>query len=363
MARSPGQGEDENGQTGRPSRTACARARRPADMRRMADTTERSLPTAVQLVFDAAARLGMEAELLDPEHRHLYEVRRGERRQVMLGGRSPLNDAVAARLAEDKHYTTLLLERAGVRSPRTVRCLSPRHPRLVKYRDQAGMQPGQRLAEELGFPVVVKPNRLSHARGVQIARDSVELSAAVEVAWDLDAIALVQEHIPGRDLRLDWLNGSYLAGYERVPMTLAGDGVRTIEALVEILDVRMGDPIRRNRLWSVPQIAARLAEGGWTASSVLPVGTTLTLAGPIRNLNIGCSPRIVEAVEPELEDFCLRAGAALGLVHFGVDLKLGEEGATVIEVNASPLLSQISLAGHRERAIVAQMRVLQAALG
>jgi glutathione synthase/RimK-type ligase-like ATP-grasp enzyme len=62
--------------------------------------------------------------------------------------------------------------------------------------------------------------------------------------------------------------------------------------------------------------------------------------------------------------FARRVSDALGLVHFGIDLKATSldappESATVIEVNASPLLSQIYRMGHREVAVDCQARVLE----
>ena len=64
-------------------------------------TEPETLPTAVRIAFEAAARMGAEAEILDPEYRHLFEIRAGDRRRTFLGGRSPLNDAIAARLADE----------------------------------------------------------------------------------------------------------------------------------------------------------------------------------------------------------------------------------------------------------------------
>ncbi|HJL14749.1 MAG TPA: hypothetical protein RMH99_03780 [Sandaracinaceae bacterium LLY-WYZ-13_1] len=323
------------------------------------------LPTATRLCLEAAARLGLEAEVIDPAYGYLFELRDGDRRRLMLGGRSPLNDAVAARLAEDKHYTAMILARAGLRVPRTARCLSPHHPSLRAYRDRAGLAPGQAHAEAVGYPVIVKPNRLSHGRGVAVVHDRGGLGAAVRAVWALDAIALVQELAPGRDFRLDFVDGAFLAGYERRPLRVRGDGWRTLRALLEAVDARFAEGERLRRLAEDPRVAAVLEHRGWSLSTVPPEGSTLAFDGPIQNLNGASTARLVARLPERLRAHCQRAGDALGLRHFGVDLKLPSldadpAQATFIEVNASPLLSQLYLLGHREVALEAQVRVLRA---
>ena len=51
-------------------------------------------------------------------------------------------------------------------------------------------------AEELGYPVVVKPARLGSSIGVQVARDGAALSAALSSAFALDGKALVERYFP-----------------------------------------------------------------------------------------------------------------------------------------------------------------------
>lgn len=324
-----------------------------------------ALPTATQLCLEAAKRLGLDASVLDPEYGYLFELRKGDRRHAMLGGRSPLNDAVAARLAEDKHYTGMLLERADLRTPRTTRCLSREHPTMASFRDRAGMAPGVEAAKALGYPVVVKPNRLSHGRGVSLVQDEGTLRRAVRAVWQLDAIALVQERIDGRDFRLDFLEGRFLIGYERRPLEVRGDGKRTLSQLLAARDPRFAEPERQRRLTRDRRFRDVVERRGWTVSSVLPEGAALSFDGPIQNLNGASTARLIERIPEGLRAACARAGEAVGLRHFGVDLKLealeaDPARAAFIEINASPLLSQMYLLGHREQALLAQMQVLEA---
>lgn len=262
------------------------------------------LPPVMRLWREAAGRLGLSVEVVDPDFGYLVEVRNGSRRRVLMGSRSPLNDALAARLADDKHYTTVLLSRAGFRVPPTVRCVCPDRFSDECVNRRAGIAPGLQFAREHAPPFVVKPNSLSHGRGVHVIREPAGLAAAIEATWRLDPIALVQTYVAGQDVRLNYLDGAFLAGYRR--------------------------------------------SGGDARDDVL-------------NLARGASPDVLAEAPAGLHALCLRIGEVMGLRHFGVDLRVDGRGEpTVIEVNSSPQLTRLFELGHDEPAIAGTMRVLRA---
>ncbi len=54
------------------------------------------------------------------------------------------------------------------------------------------------LAEELGFPVVVKPAHLGSSIGIKVAKDPSELESALGLAFRLDDSALLEAYLPAR---------------------------------------------------------------------------------------------------------------------------------------------------------------------
>jgi glutathione synthase/RimK-type ligase-like ATP-grasp enzyme len=285
-----------------------------------AESTVGREPQVLHLIRRAAEELGLQVRILDPEYGHLFALTDGRRSLPLLGGRSPLNNAVAARICEDKYYTGLLLEQAGFRVPACARCLKPGHFELEVYQDKVGKEPGHEFVARHGFPVVVKPNRLSHGRQVRVVNSDVKLSHAIDSVWQFDYIALVQEPIPGTDIRLDHLDGHYLAGYIRS----AGKGTD---------------------------------EGSQSAKKEAPV--------EILNLARGAMATVIDSPPKAWDEFCCGIGRLLNLRHFGVDLKAASLGAdpasaTVIEVNASPLLVQIDKLGFTKQALAGQVAVLRA---
>ncbi len=316
---------------------------------------------------EAARRLGMTVRNLDADYGYLFELRRGDRRATMLGGRSPLNDAVAARICEDKFYTQLLLDGAGHRVATTQRCLAPGYFKNPTLAASAGIEPGLTFAREYGYPLVVKPNRLSHGRDVGVVDDEQQLTTAVERIWRSDYIALLQEKLDGVDLRLDFLDGTYLAGYIRRPVVIEGDGTRTIRQLAAAKDQRFGHDTFWQRTADDPVWCREVLEQGRDAESILPDGVRIDLSGDILNLNGWAMAEPIAELPSAWRDHCLAIGAALNLRHFGIDLRSAglhspPKSAAIIEVNASPLLLQLYKMGHRETALAAQARVLDAIL-
>lgn len=326
--------------------------------------SERSAAAVVRFMAEAAARAGLEVRVLDPQHGYLFELGRDGRFKPMIGGRSSLNDAVAARLAGDKFYTGVVLARHGIRTPNSVRCLAPGAFSSDRFRPSEGSDDGLRLAARSGYPLIVKPNSLSHGRGVRAVSSDEELAQALEAIWQLDRVALVSDFVPGTDLRLDFLDGEFLFGYRRFPIIAMGDGTSTLRQLIEEIDPRRrGDSfwltVERDVRWQ-QVVSAR----GLSVDSVLPAGERLALGGRVLNLHQWAAATPVGEIPRRWLDWAREVGKALRLRHYGIDLRgpgleQSPAEATVIEANASPLLLGMYHAGFEEEALDAQARVLR----
>jgi [lysine-biosynthesis-protein LysW]---L-2-aminoadipate ligase len=136
-----------------------------------------------------------------------------------LGVRT-VNGSDAIRISGDKWKTALALREAGLPAPRTVLALDP--------------EAVPAAAEELGYPVVLKPLHGSWGRRVVLLRDPEEAGAVLEYCAALPSphsqILCVQEPIgkPGRDVRAIVVGGEVLGATYRLA---AADGWRTNVAL------------------------------------------------------------------------------------------------------------------------------------
>ena len=317
------------------------------------------------LLFDAAERLGLQARVLDPAFGYLWELSDGRgHSQAIVGLRIPLNLAAASHLASDKHYASMVLAGAGFRTPRTERALAPRAFGDTSLAERAGVRPAVEFARHSGYPLIVKPNRLSHGRGVARVESEAELLDAVQKVFDLDSIALVQELIEGTEYRLEFLDGEYLVGYERAPTAVTGDGIRSVGELLRALDPRFTRDRFFERLQRRGPLTRHLEARGFGFDTIMPVGEPLPVEETVLNLARGATPVLLDELPTGWLEWAVRAGKVLGLRHFGLDFRHvpGEpiERACVLEVNSNPAVSHLARAGYRERALESRMRLLSA---
>jgi D-alanine-D-alanine ligase len=67
-----------------------------------------------------------------------------------------------------------------------------------------------RVAAELGWPVVVKPNRQGSTVGLTVVKDPVRLFAAINHARSYDIEVMIEKFIPGREFTVGVLDGKAL---------------------------------------------------------------------------------------------------------------------------------------------------------
>lgn len=103
-------------------------------------------------------------------------------------------DANGCRRAFDKAVAGSLLEQAGVHFPRAVAL-----PQSM-FRDLGATTLLDALVDQLGLPLVVKPNRGGSALGVTVVNDAVELPSAMVAAFAYGDVVLIQRHISGTEI-------------------------------------------------------------------------------------------------------------------------------------------------------------------
>ena len=137
---------------------------------------------------------------------------------------------IAVEIASDKDDTNTLLLDLGLPVPE----------QELAYSEREALG----AAQHIGYPVVVKPLDANHGRGVSInLNNDEEVVRAFGVAQrhSSSQAVLVERFITGFDHRMLVIGGKLVAVAKRVPGHVVGDGVHTVEALVEIVN---SDPRR-----------------------------------------------------------------------------------------------------------------------
>ena len=203
-------------------------------------------------------------------------------------------------------------------------------------------------AEKIGYPVVVKPYNANHGRGITVHLTSAEqVRTAFDVAREHSRSVIVESFIAGEDHRMLVINGELIAVAKRVPGHVVGDGVHTIEQLVEQVnqDPRRGVGHEKvlTRLTFDPQAEVLLSRKGYTRQTVPAAGEQVFLRSTGNLSTGGTATDLTDLVHPDNIAMAVRAVKAIGLDVGGVDFLTSdvtesykEVGGAICEINAAP---------------------------
>lgn len=296
--------------------------------------------------------------LIEPSYRFVGLIRFANGRQSYFWeNRLDLNPAAAVRIAQDKAYTSHFLRAQGFSVPTEATFFSERLRRHVD--PSRGQDAALLYARALGYPVYVKPNRMSQGRLVHEVHGDDELVAALHAVFAVDRVALVQRPCRGRDLRLVVLDTEVIDAYERVPLSVTGDGRASVH---ELILQRQEQYRRQGRDTMIPiedpRLGARLARMGLGLADVPAPGASIRLFD-VSNLSVGGEsvPIQTSALHPTLVALAARLTSAVNLRFSGIDLFVEDPGQplgeyTVLEVNSAPGLDAYSRSGAENDAFV-----------
>lgn len=241
--------------------------------------------------------------------------------------------AVAESIAQDKDLTKTLLQAAGVPVP---------IGRPVETVDEAWA-----VAEEIGLPVVVKPQDGNQGKGVTVnIVDRAHLEIAFKAAAEIGTV-MVEKYLPGSDYRLLVVGQRLVAAARRDPPHVIGDGEHTVRELVDRVnaDPRRGDG-HATSLTKIrfDEIAiARLSAQGMKPESVPEKGQRVILRNNANLSTGGTATDVTDDVHPEVAARAAAAAQMVGLHICGVDVvcesvlrPLEEQHGGIVEVNAAP---------------------------
>ena len=242
--------------------------------------------------------------------------------------------SVAETIAQDKDLTKRLLHAAGVPVPMG---------RPVKDIDDAWQ-----VAEEVGLPVVVKPQDGNQGKGVTVNITSREqLTRAYATAMEFGSVVMVERFLPGHDFRLLVVGNQLVAAARRDPPQVLGDGEHSVRELVDLVnqDPRRGSghgtALTKIRLDDIA--IARLASEGLTPDAIPAQGQRVVLRNNANLSTGGSATDVTDDVHPDVAARAIEAAACVGLDICGVDVvcetmlkPLEEQNGGVVEVNAAP---------------------------
>jgi D-alanine-D-alanine ligase-like ATP-grasp enzyme len=320
-----------------------------------------------------------DVERLEVEPEFGYVTRltyRGGGVRLTQGNDVGLNTASVTEALRDKEYTKFLLRSSGYHCPRGRTFVLPWWADAIGtslanrgLADLSTTDDAPAYADQLGFPVYVKPVDGRKGSGVEQVHDAGDLRRVVDrlQAGRVKAM-LMEETIAMPDHRVVVLRGEVISAYRRLPLAVVGNGRSSIGDLVEQLQVRFREEGRDTRLDPRdPRIASFLQRDGRSASTV-PAADERVVLLPISNLSAGGSAEdVTTQVSQHWKALAIEATASLGAAFCGIDLACSDiEGGgdySILEANAAPGLDHYAAVADEQQAVTRALyaRVLNAA--
>lgn len=266
----------------------------------------------------------------------LVQLGQGVHQQRIRATMTSKTSALAVDIAGDKDLTIKLLGSAGLPVPKqhTIRT------------ERGALE----AAEEIGFPVVIKPLDGNHGRGVGLNlmnADDVRQAFAAAKEQSRRGWVIVESFITGRDYRCLIVGGRMVAIAERVPAHVTGDGQHTVS---ELVDITNSDPRRGvghekvlTRIAVDEAAVERVRAQGFEMTDVPPEGIMVKLALTGNMSTGGISIDRTFDAHPDNVEIAEEAAQLVGLDVAGIDFicpdisaPVRETGGAICEVNAAP---------------------------
>jgi D-alanine-D-alanine ligase-like ATP-grasp enzyme len=271
-----------------------------------------------------------------------------------------LNGAGATEIAKDKDWSAFFLAQHGYPIPVGRAFLTDLF--ATKIGVDRGSDRAYEYARSLGWPVLVKPNSKSQGHGISLAYTRRELNTAIRAATTSDKVYLVQNLYSGNDYRIVLLDGQLISAYQRLPLSVVGDGRSNVAELLLAKQDRFVDEGRDTTIdIADKRIDATLRRNKLERSSILTSGREIALL-PIANLSAGGDAvDCTDDVHVEWRRLCARMAVDVNLRYVGIDvmtpLTLAEppDDYVVIEVNAAPGIDNYASSGSAQDALVKRL--------
>jgi len=268
-----------------------------------------------------------------------------------------LNTIGATEIAIDKDYAAFFMKKMGYPVIKGKAFCSPSWAKAIGSKESTDA--AYKYALKLGFPVIVKPNSKSQGRGVSKVYNREQFYSALRDIFHYDNIVLVQRIVTGKDYRLVVLDGDLISAYQRIPLSIIGDGKSTIVTLLKRKQIKF-DAKKRDTVINLKdsRIQQKLASMGMNIKSVPANGQQVFLLDNANLSTGGDSLDVTDVVHKDFKQIAKNLAKDMNLRFCGIDLivkgdiskKAGKY--VVIEINAAPGLDHYFSSGKAQQKIV-----------
>ncbi|MFK7982646.1 MAG: cyanophycin synthetase [Saprospiraceae bacterium] len=310
------------------------------------------LPFVTKCLFEVAPQIGAQV-IPEPEYGFVGQILfKNGKQSLFKNSFFSLNTNGATTISNDKGYSYYFLKKMGFVIPKTQTFFNT--DLNEKLTIKRGIDEGYEYAKTLGFPVIVKPNDGSWGRGVAKVHNKADFFQFANTILSYSEILLVQEFCLGKDYRIVVLDDKVHCAYERIPLSITGDGESTLNTLLQTKQITLQDSRRLSFInLSDPRMLNKLQKKGLTLDSILPDKERISLLDNANLSNGGMAIDWSDKIHPSYKILAINITKAMGLRLCGVDIMTADitqpvDKYHVIEINSAPGLHNYAALGEQQ---------------
>lgn len=319
----------------------------------------REFHLASTIISEVAQSLGLTVEV-EPEYHYAGQIKTPDGRIFYFKNTNfDLNGQGAAEVAQDKGYAAYFMNKLGYSVPRGDTFYSDRWCSIIK--SDKNTAAAIEYANKLGYPLFVKPNSRSQGVGVEKVLNDQGLQVALgDIFEDLkEKVAVVQEPIPGDDYRIVVLDNEVISAYQRLPLSVIGEGNKSIR---ELLGKKQFDfrKFGRDTFINIDQakMHRKLERSDLNLDSKPEQGEKINLLDNANLSTGGDAVDFTETIHPTFKSLAISVARDMNLRYCGVDIitespiQEALKKYSIIEINAAPGLDHYAYLGNKQQLIV-----------
>lgn len=294
---------------------------------------------STEILIKEARNRGIQVDILDATD-NFIRLKKGDKVEyIKQATKTSLDSYIVPLIMENKLVTKIILKENGFNVPKGA---------VIQSKEEAEAY-WEDFCEN---GVVIKPKNTNFGIGITILLDvysKEQYMKGVALALEYDNTVLIEEYVPGKEYRFLVLGDEVAGILHRIPANVKGDGIHTIEELVE---EKNKNPLRgEGHLTPFEKIQLGkvemdfLASQGRTVKDIPKEGETVYLR---ENSNIstgGESIDFTDEIIQEYKDIAVGASKAVGAKICGVDMiikdiyeKPSQDNHSIIELNFNPAI-------------------------
>ena len=266
-----------------------------------------------------------------------------------------INYVSSVSVTRNKALTSFFLNKYGYNAPEFTMVCS--EVVCKKNNSCDTLQNGLHFANKIGYPVILKLNGSSQGRGVYKVFSDDELIKKSKLIFENHDTFQIQKYYPYNDYRIVVLGDKVISAYQRIHFTVVGNGVSTINQLIDEKQKFFKKCGRDTVLKVDEEIYENLSRLGYNLETILAVVKKCILRS-VSNLSAGgeCLD-LTNKLHKDYINLCLKIAKDFNLNLCGIDIMCQDltrclDDYVILEINSSPGLDNYAFIGEAQELYV-----------